>query len=65
MGVYEILIIIACSAIVIGVISKSIIDKKKGKSSCDCCSKDCSHCPISQAELKELNNLKITIKHKS
>lgn len=42
MGVWEILLILACSAIVIGVITTSIIRKKQGKTSCDgdcgCCS---------------------------
>ena len=37
----EIIVIISCVLIVVGVILKSVIDKKKGKSSCGC---DCSHC---------------------
>ncbi|MBQ7235682.1 MAG: FeoB-associated Cys-rich membrane protein [Clostridia bacterium] len=37
----EIIVIIACVVIVAGVIVKSIIDKKKGKTSCGC---DCSKC---------------------
>ncbi len=41
MEFYEICIIIACVLIVGGVIAKTIIDKKKGKSSCGC---DCSKC---------------------
>lgn len=43
MGTVEIIIIIACVAIVIGVITGAIIRKKKGKSSCDC-DGNCSHC---------------------
>ena len=43
MGLLEILLIIGCAAIVIGVIITSIIRKKQGKSSCDCgC--DCCAC---------------------
>lgn len=41
MGFFEILLIVLCALIVIGVIVKSVIDKKKGKSSCGC---DCSKC---------------------
>ena len=37
----EIIVIIACVLIVGGVITKSIINKKKGKSSCGC---DCGSC---------------------
>lgn len=44
----EIIVIIACILIVGGVIIKSIIDKKKGKTSCGCdcssCSRNCSRC---------------------
>ena len=44
----EIVVIIACILIVGGVIIKSIIDKKKGKTSCGCncssCSRNCSRC---------------------
>lgn len=41
MGVWEILLIIACAAIVISVITTSIIRKKQGKNSC---SGNCSQC---------------------
>jgi hypothetical protein len=41
MGFLEIAVIVVCSLVVIGVIAKSIIDKKKGKSPCGC---DCSKC---------------------
>lgn len=37
----EIIVIIACVLIVGGVIVRSIINKKKGKTSCGC---DCSNC---------------------
>ena len=40
---YEILLIVAAAAFVIGVVAWRIIRKKKGKSSCDCCG-ECSHC---------------------
>ncbi|MEG1520831.1 MAG: FeoB-associated Cys-rich membrane protein [Clostridia bacterium] len=39
----EIIVIIACSAIVVGVIISAIIRKKHGKSSCDCGS-NCANC---------------------
>ncbi len=43
MGIWEILLIIACAAIVVGVAVTSYIRKKRGKGSCDCgC--DCAHC---------------------
>lgn len=43
MGFWEIILIIGCAALVIGVGIASIVRKKQGKSSCDCgC--DCSHC---------------------
>lgn len=38
----EILLIVACAAIVIGVTVCAVIRKKKGKCSCDC--ESCSHC---------------------
>jgi len=41
MGLIEILTIVACSLIVVGVVISSIIKKKKGKSPCGC---DCAHC---------------------
>ena len=39
----EIIVIIACVLIVGGVIVTSIINKKKGKTSCGC---DCSNCKL-------------------
>ncbi|MEG1804990.1 MAG: FeoB-associated Cys-rich membrane protein [Clostridia bacterium] len=37
----EIIVIIACSAIVVGVVISAIIRKKHGKS---CCGSDCANC---------------------
>ena len=41
MTLIEILVIIACVLIVGGVILSTILNKKKGKTSCGC---DCAHC---------------------
>lgn len=41
MGALEIIVIIACVLIVGSVVATSIINKKKGKTSCGC---DCSSC---------------------
>ena len=41
MGVPEIILIIACAAIVIGSVVANIIRKKQGKTSCGC---DCNIC---------------------
>lgn len=57
MGVWEILLIIACVAIVVGVIVSRIIAKKKGKSSCDCGCSSCAACRYC-AEAKEKKNEK-------
>ena len=40
----EISLIVVCSIFVIGVIVKSIIDKKKGKNSCGGCCASCKGC---------------------
>lgn len=47
---YEILIIVAATLFVTGVIVASVIRKKKGKSSCDCgdCCAHCSGCAYSK-----------------
>ena len=43
MGVLEIIVIIACAAIVIGVVVSRLIAVKRGKKTCDCgC--DCGCC---------------------
>ena len=52
MGVLEIILIVACAAIVIGVITASIIKKKQGKCSCDC-GGDCAHCAACMAAQKK------------
>ena len=49
MGVLEILLIIACAAIVIGVVAASIVKKKQGKCACDC-GGDCAHCAACRAK---------------
>ena len=43
MGVAEIILIVFCASVVIGVIISSVIRKKQGKCSGDC-GGDCSHC---------------------
>ncbi len=48
MSAWEILLIIGCVAIVVGVIVSRIVAKKKGKSSCDCGCSDCSACKMCQ-----------------
>ncbi len=43
MGAWEIILIVACAAIVVGVVVSFIVKKAKGKPTCDCgC--DCAHC---------------------
>lgn len=45
LGVGEIILIVACVAIVVGVIAAVIIRRKKGKCSCcDECDGSCPHC---------------------
>ncbi len=44
MGAPEIILIVACAALVIGVIVARILRKKKGKGGCDCGCSDCSAC---------------------
>ncbi len=46
----EIIVIIACVVIVAGVIAKSIINKKKGKTSCGCDCSKCSGCSTCKVE---------------
>lgn len=43
MGIFEILLIVACAGVVISVSAVSIIRKKQGKHDCDC-GGDCAHC---------------------
>ncbi len=43
MSVWEIILIVACSLFVIGVITSRVVKRIKGKPTCDCgC--DCAHC---------------------
>ncbi len=45
MSWWEILIIVAAAAFVVGVIVMSVIRKKQGKTSCDCgCGGNCAAC---------------------
>ena len=43
---WEILLIVACVAIVLGVIVSRIVARKKGKVSCGCGCSDCSACKL-------------------
>lgn len=53
MGIGEILLIIGCAAIVIGVVITTVIRKKKGKTSCDCGCSGCSGCSACAAAGKK------------
>ncbi len=45
LGVGEIILIVVCAAIVLGVIVYAVVRKKKGKCACcDECSGNCPHC---------------------
>ncbi len=50
LGAGEIVLIIACSALVLGVIVAAIVRRIKGKPSCDCgeCCGLCEHCNASK-----------------
>ena len=52
MTLLEILVIIACSLIVLGVIIWSVINKKKGKTSCGCNCSNCSGCANKKSRKK-------------
>lgn len=55
----EIVLIIACVAIVVGVIVSRIIKKKQGKPTCDCGCDGCSGCcACDQAKLEEIRKQK-------
>lgn len=43
--IIAVIIAVACAALVAGVIIKSVINRKKGKSSCGGCDGNCSCCP--------------------
>lgn len=51
----EIIVIVASVLIVVGVIVMSIINKKKGKTSCGC---DCANCKKACASKRETENEK-------
>jgi len=53
MTLIEILVIVACSLIVLGVIVLTIINKKKGKTSCGC---DCANCAGCAHKKKQQDN---------
>ena len=42
--VWQILLIVGCVAIVVGVIVSRIVARKKGKPTCDCGCSDCAAC---------------------
>lgn len=53
LGVAEILLIVACAALVVGVVISAIVRKIKGKSGCgDCCEccSQCAHCKLSSKD---------------
>ncbi len=53
MGVGEIILTVACAAIVVGVIVGVIIRKKKGKGACcDECGGNCPHCAANRNKNK-------------
>jgi len=56
MTLIEILVIIGCVVIVGGVIITSIINKKKGKTSCGCGCADCSKCSHCASKPKDEHN---------
>ncbi len=52
----EVIVIIACVLIVGGVIATSIINKKKGKTSCGCDCSKCSGCSRSKSATNKEEN---------
>ena len=54
---WQVLLIVGCVAIVVGVIVSRIVAKKKGKPSCDCGCSDCAACRLCK-EAKEKNKTK-------
>lgn len=51
MGPLEIILIIACAAVVIGVAVSYVIKRKQGKTGCDCgeCGGNCACCAAAKA----------------
>ena len=45
MGPREIILIVVCALVVVGVAVSYIVKKRKGKPTCDCGCSDCSACP--------------------
>ena len=41
---WQVLLIVGCVAVVVGVVTSRIVAKKKGKPSCDCGCSDCAAC---------------------
>ena len=59
LGIGEIILIIACALIVVGVAIAAIVRKVKGKPGCDCdcgCCSGCTHC-AEQNKPSDDNNL--------
>lgn len=53
MGAWEIVLIVFCAVFVIAVITTTVIKKKKGKCSCDCCNGNCSMCGKAKTDDKK------------
>lgn len=51
MGPFEIILIIVCAAVVIGVAASRIKKRIQGKPTCDCgeCGGNCAHCQAARA----------------
>lgn len=50
MNAWEIVLIVACVAIVVGVVIAAVVRKVKGKSSCGCDCANCGMCPHCSAK---------------
>ncbi len=53
MNAVDIIIVIACVALVVGVVVTSIVNRKKGKTSCGCDCSKCTCCSHSQVPKNE------------
>ena len=56
MKIWEILLIVACVAVVVGVVIATVIRKIKGKSSCGCDCGSCNACPHCSAQTEKDGN---------
>lgn len=56
MGVWEILLIVFCVGLVISVAVTTIVKRKRGKTSCDCCDGNCACC----SKAKNVNKKSVT-----